>query len=273
MKSIILFPDGNHVALGSFDNIKCIRIIRQSANLLKGEYWRMIYSTVFFPDDSCGSFDNTMHIWSASMNNFTTMEHVALSPDGSCYVYGSGNSVHIYNVVTGKSEAKLKGNLGWEYSAVFSPDGCRVVSGSNDNTVHIWNVATGESEAELRGHLGKVNSFAFSPDGSHVVSGSADNTICIWNIATGTSSVLPDRALLQECVHHHPQEFNISTTSFKPDSPCIVHTRSGLQCWLPPQYRNIQSITSHTTMFSIGLKSGLVLVVKICSDPFNAVLT
>ena len=165
-------------------------------------------------------------------------------------------------------------------SVVFSPDGSHVVSGSGDNTVRIWNAATGESEAELKGHSSWVNSVVFSPDGSRVVSGSDDNTVRIWNISTGISTICADRALLQDgiYVHHRPRAFHISppllsteTPSIHLDSPWIIHAESGLRCWLPPQYRNIQTTASHTTSFCIGLKSGEVLAVKFCcSDPPNA---
>ena len=47
-------------------------------------------------------------------------------------------------------EQVLWGHSGGVRVAVFSPDGSRVVSGSDDNTVRIWNVAAGESEAELK---------------------------------------------------------------------------------------------------------------------------
>ena len=72
------------------------------------------------------------------------------------------------SLVTGESEAELKGHLGRVISVVFSPDGSHVISGSYDNTVHIWNVAMGESEAELKGHLSWVNSVVLSPDGSRI---------------------------------------------------------------------------------------------------------
>ena len=118
-----------------------------------------------------------------------------------------------------------------------------------------------------------------------VVSGSADGTVCIWKLATGlsgASSILSDHALLQDeiYVHHHPEHFRISpplllteTPSLDLYSPWIVHSGSGLQCWLPPQYRNVEITTSHTTLICIALKSGQVLAVSFCcSDPPNAVL-
>ena len=54
----------------------------------------------------------------------------------------------------------------------FSPDGTRIVSGSN--SVRVWDAKTGEQLMELQGHSGDVASVAFSPDGNLIVSGSCD---------------------------------------------------------------------------------------------------
>ena len=71
------------------------------------------------------------------------------------------------------------------FSAAFSSDGTRVVSGSTGNTVRIWKSTTGEMERILEGHSDWVESVAFSSDGTHVISGSADKLVLIWNGNTG----------------------------------------------------------------------------------------
>ena len=292
--SIVLTPDGRHVVSGSFDNTMRIWNVATGASeaVLKG-HLGIIDFVIFSPDGSYAvsvSDNSTMHIWNVSMGESAelrghsdTINSATFSPDGSHVASGSDDgTVHIWNVATRDSEVELKGHLGSVNSVAFSPDGRHVVSGSCDNNVHIWNVATGVSEANLRGHSDSVNFVIFSPDGNCVVSRSADNTVRIWNIATGFSSVIAD-AVLQDRIyfHNHLRGFHISLplfskgmSSFHLDSPWIVHTKSGLKCWLPPQYRDIQTITSHDSLFCIGLKSGLVLAARFsCSDPLKVVPT
>jgi WD40 repeat protein/cytochrome c-type biogenesis protein CcmH/NrfG len=74
----------------------------------------------------------------------------------------------------------LRGHSARVRSAAFSPDGSRVVTGSNDHTAKVWEVASGEELQTLRGHSKWVNSAAFSPDGSYVVTGSRDHTAKVW---------------------------------------------------------------------------------------------
>jgi WD40 repeat protein len=67
----------------------------------------------------------------------------------------------------------------------FSPDGQRIVSGSNDETLKLWDAQTGQQTLTLTGHTGPVTSVAFSPDGTRIVSGSWDRTVKVWNAQAG----------------------------------------------------------------------------------------
>jgi WD40 repeat protein len=70
-------------------------------------------------------------------------------------------------------------------SAVYSPDGQKIVSGSGDNTVRRWDAATGKPLGQpLTGHTGWVWSVTYSPDGQKIVSGSWDKTVRRWDAAT-----------------------------------------------------------------------------------------
>jgi WD40 repeat protein len=70
-------------------------------------------------------------------------------------------------------------------SAAFSPDGRRIVSGSDDETVRLWELQTGKELKRLTGHGNEVWSVAYAPDGRRVLSGSDDRTVRLWDIESG----------------------------------------------------------------------------------------
>ncbi len=66
-------------------------------------------------------------------------------------------------------------------TAVFSPDGKRIVTSSLDNSVKIWEVSTGLLLANLRGHSDTVTTAVYSPDGKKIVTACEDGTGKIWD--------------------------------------------------------------------------------------------
>jgi hypothetical protein len=93
--------------------------------------------------------------------------------------------VLLWDAAAGKGMATLDGHTGTVTAVAFSPNGTRVLTGSDDNTARLWEAATGKAVATLAGHTNSVNAVAFSPDGKHILTGSSDNTARLWDAATG----------------------------------------------------------------------------------------
>jgi WD40 repeat protein len=81
---------------------------------------------------------------------------------------------------------KLEGHRKAVTNAAFSPDGKRIVTGSQDHTLRVWVVETGKQFLVLEGHTDDCAG-CFSPDGKWIIStgGGDDSTIRAWNAATG----------------------------------------------------------------------------------------
>jgi eukaryotic-like serine/threonine-protein kinase len=76
------------------------------------------------------------------------------------------------------------------WSLALSPDGRKIVTGSEDTTAKVWDLATGEELLTLRGHGAEVYSVAFSPDGQRIVTGSMDQTARVWDTTSGRRLVI-----------------------------------------------------------------------------------
>lgn len=114
-------------------------------------------------------------------------------------------------------------------AAVFSPDGQRVLTTSEDGMAQIWDARTGQTIVAVK--LGDAASgSAFSPDGRKVVSVFGMNTtkVRIWDAETGRSLIETE------------DESGARSAAFSSDGRFIVVTQSfGRKVWV----RNAETLT------------------------------
>ncbi|MFM6269383.1 MAG: hypothetical protein ACKPFA_23205, partial [Dolichospermum sp.] len=65
----------------------------------------------------------------------------------------------------------------------ITPDGTKIISGSQDKMIKVWDLATGKELISLSGHNGSIKKIAITPDGTKIISGSWDKTIKVWDLS------------------------------------------------------------------------------------------
>jgi ribosome assembly protein 4 len=81
--------------------------------------------------------------------------------------------------------SSLSGHAKEVLSAIFSPDGRKLASGSGDCSVRFWDLDTETPEFTCEGHGDWVLAVAWAPSGFRVASGSKNGKIIIWDPITG----------------------------------------------------------------------------------------
>lgn len=79
----------------------------------------------------------------------------------------------------------LDGHEGTVKCLVFTPDGQRLITGSDDQTIRVWDIATGQQLLSLAGHTSAIKRLVIKSDGLTLVSASDDQTIKLWDLSNG----------------------------------------------------------------------------------------
>ena len=95
------------------------------------------------------------------------------------------NGVLHQSIIKSRVRLTLTGHDGEVLSAVYSPDGRRIVTASKDQTAKVWDAEMGTELFMLTGHDDQVWSAVYSPDGERIVTASGDRTAKMWDANTG----------------------------------------------------------------------------------------
>jgi len=56
---------------------------------------------------------------------------------------GNDNAARLWHIESGRSRLTFTGHIGKVFSAKFSPDSTKVVTGSHDRTIKVWDMNRG----------------------------------------------------------------------------------------------------------------------------------
>jgi WD40 repeat protein len=111
---------------------------------------------------------------------------LAVSPDERTLAIGLGSgSVELVSLADGHRSIASGGHTGPAVSLVFTPDGTRLVTVSEDRRVVVWDVASRSVQETLLGHAGPVH--GVTTDGRTLFTSSLDGTVFVWDLS-GTRS-------------------------------------------------------------------------------------
>lgn len=104
----------------------------------------------------------------------------ALGPEGRLLAVGTPSRTVVQTRGDAESRLILSGHTAAIRAVGFSPDGKRLVTGSEDFTARVWDVASGKEMLSLARHTAAVTAVEFSADGQSVLTAGMDGLAIVW---------------------------------------------------------------------------------------------
>ena len=200
-------PDGRRVVTASANRTARIWDVTTGKEIVLAGHARECRTAEFSPDGSqvVTAGDTTARLWNGATGApgrvFDTKElrdeargasvhSAAFAPDGRTVVLVIARRPYVYlwNVEDGNAyELWHKEPVA---QAMFSSNGQRIVTASDDGIARLWDVETRATIDELKGHEKPVLHAVASPDGRRIVTASADATARVWNSFESTQALM-----------------------------------------------------------------------------------
>ena len=118
------------------------------------------------------------------LNSDVDSRCIVYSPDGRRIAASDrGKVVRLWDSISGREVATMKGQSGTIRSLAFSADGKRLAAAANDPRFHIWDTVTGQEVFALAGPY-NYQAVAFSPDGRTIALAESFGFVVRWRIPT-----------------------------------------------------------------------------------------
>lgn len=124
-------------------------------------------------------------------------------------------------------------------SAIYSPDGTKILTTSADHTAILWDAESGKLLSILDNHQDWISDGSFSADGKMIITASKDKTAKLWNAKTG--------GLIHD-LHAHTDWLNSASFSFSGDRAVTASNDSSIIIWSTVTGKMIKKIKGHSGM-------------------------